>query len=215
MVTRSALSFQNERLIAGESRCDDTGFLFGYNPFMRRYAKFTVLFSILFTGLLISTLIQPVKERVDIPFSMPAGQKGIVHLSIPVQVFAGDRVHLSAKVAFSDEMEMLENTHITGRLEAGFEEIQPAGETRINLSFTSPVEFNWWVRSAREATYQGTLWLWLEVEGSRELLLAREFVLGSHNYLGWRVQSLRVLFACLAGVLIFLVAVDFLRNFQR
>jgi len=148
-------------------------------------------------GLLFSTVNLAGTSQMEVPFSTPSGQAGNVQLSFPTRFFAGEVVEIIAKVTLTTGLEESDMATMIGRLEAGFEEMNPAGEVRINLQSGSPVEFYWVIRTARDAAYPGHVWLWLETNHSRELILAREFVLESRFYLGRQVRSSRVLFASL------------------
>lgn len=135
-----------------------------------------------------------------------------MQISFPERVFAGDRVEISATITLMDKEIQSETVRLTGRLEAGFEEIDPGGEIVVNLQPGSPVHFSWKVRTAKNSTYPGNLWLWLEADGSRELILARELTLESRFYLGRPVKVFRGLFALLLVISGFVFLFDLYRK---
>lgn len=131
-----------------------------------------------------------------------------MQISFPERVFAGDRVEISATITLMDKEIQSETVRLTGRLEAGFEEIDPGGEIVVNLQPGSPVHFSWKVRTAKNSTYPGNLWLWLEADGSRELVLVRELNILSKLYFGQPVLFFRVLFSSLLVIIGFMFLVD-------
>ncbi len=148
-------------------------------------------------GLLFSTVTLTGTTRMEVPFSTPGGQAGRVRLSFPTRVYAGEVAEINARISIKTGVDKSNPATLSGRLEAGYEEINPAGEVSINLSAGSPVEFSWLIRTARESTYPSYFWLWLETNHTRELILAKEFVLDSRFYMGRNVSSSRLLFASL------------------
>jgi len=184
----------------------------GYNFSMRKRLKITASIWVLCLGFLLSTIPNTDRTQVEIPFSNPSGYSGNVALSFPQRVFSGDRAEITATITLIDKEIQGETVKLTGRVETGFEEIDPGGEIEVNLQPGSPVRFSWNVRTAKNSTYPGNLWLWLEADGSRELILARELTLESRFYLGRPVKVFRGLFALLLVISGFVFLFDLYRK---
>jgi len=181
---------------------------------MRKRSLITASLWVLCLGFLLSTVPIIGRTRVEIPFTNPSGYSGNVVLSFPERVFAGDRTRISATISQLDVENLLDIVRLTGRLEAGFDEIEPGGEVEVNLQPGSPIRFSWKVRTAKNSTYPGNLWLWLEADGSRDLVLAKELTLESRYYLGRPVKVFRGLFALLLVVSGFVFLFDLHRKNQ-
>jgi len=183
-------------------------FYSGYNFPMRKRSAIFLSISVLCLGFLLSTIPSTGRSLVEISFTNPSGRSGNVQISYPERVFAGDRAEITANITLMDEDIQNEIEKLAGRLEAGFEEIDPGGETEVILQPGSPVRFSWKVRTTKNSTYPGNLWLWLEADGSRELILVRELNILSKLYFGQPVLFFRVLFSSLLVIIGFMFLID-------
>ena len=142
-----------------------------------------------------------------IPLSSEQGPTGRIELSIPRQVYAGDKAILIARVELEEEGANPAQPVITGWLESGIEAVEPEGRVQIILQSGIPVELRWILRTMRPVDYSANLWLWWGKDSSEQLLLVHEFSLRSEDFLGLRVHTVRLI--CLGvflvmGILFFL-----------
>lgn len=165
--------------------------------------------------MLLLTIPSTGRTLINIPFSNPSGSSGKVELSLPGRVFAGDGTEITATITLKEDENQPDFVKLSGRLEAGFDELNPAGEVEVNLQPGSMVRLNWKVRTAQNSVYPGNLWLWLESDSSRELILAREFDLESRFVFGQPVLYFRVLFASLLVLSILVLLSNFFPKKQR
>ena len=142
-----------------------------------------------------------------IPVSSAQGPTGKIELSIPRRIYTGDKAVLTARVELEEEGANPALPVITGWLESGIEAVEPEGRVQIMLQPGSPVELHWMLRTTRPVDYAANLWLWWGKDSSEQLLLVHEFSLPSEDFLGLRIQTVRLI--CLGvflvmGILFFL-----------
>ena len=155
------------------------------------------------------------RETTVIPFSTPSGYSGSIMLDLPVQVMAGDKTKLKARVYVAGSHTSLTPDALAGRLEAGFEELSPLGRVSVRLDNGSDVELVWTMRTSTAAQYPGNLWLWLVSDTGEELLLVRELNLVSRSYLGLQIIMVRVGMILLMVVSLMMVGFDLLNRSRR
>ncbi len=172
----------------------------GYNRFMRWLSTVGSLILILGLGALIFTLIPGPVEKEMIPFSTQEGLTGTIEITSPIRLWAGDRAVISMTILVHTPLEGALPLALTGRLEAGIEEVDPRGETQVSIQSDHPFNLAWQVRTAQQAGYSGTLWLHQVSGSNRTLLLAREIRLESRNFLGLRVRRVRLLLGMVSAV---------------
>ena len=166
-------------------------FIAGYNFYMHNFRHAGLILLGFATIILASTYLEK-RETTAIPFSTPSGYSGSIVLDMPVRVIAGDKTKLKARVSIAGSDASLTALALAGRLEAGFEELSPAGRVSVNLDNGSAVELVWGLRTTTGAIYPGNLWLWLISGSGEDLLMVRELSLESRSYFGLRVVHVRV-----------------------
>lgn len=111
---------------------------------------------------------------------------------IPDRVWAGDESLISVRVEFDESLPITDNTLLVGKYEASIEDVNPRGEVRLTLKSSQPVTFKWQIRPVYQMDYPGTLWLWIEGDSGKELLLARDFTISSCFLMGTQILFLRI-----------------------
>jgi len=167
-------------------------FFAGYNLFMKtawRNAGLTLLCCSIF---LFAFTYYKVRDTAVVSFTTVSGRSGTVIVGLPRQVFIGDAVRLNAKVKVNSSSSEPMNLELAARLEAGFEELAPAGRVTLHLRSGSEVGLIWKLRTGEEAVYPATLWIWVTSDAADELLLAREFTLQSRGFMGLAVRPVRI-----------------------
>lgn len=149
---------------------------------------------------LLLTLVKGEPDHIEVGFTQPGGEKGKIVLEIPRQVWVGDEYLIPVRVDMQPFQDSALPITLIGKLESNAEEVLPRGELRLGLNSNHPVTLEWRVRTMRKMLYPGMLWIWMENESGKQLVLAREFVLDARNIFGLRMITLRIIL----GQIIFL-----------
>lgn len=166
---------------------------------MRRAYLFGVMMLGLSLLLLLTTVNIGEMERFEVPFSTGAGVSGTVSTTLPKTIYAGDIGKINVELDPAEATEFSPAILIV-HLEAGFEDINPAGIINVSLRKPEPIRLEWSLRTATAADYPGTLWIWIDSGDGKDLVLAKEFRVKSMAYLGVRVVSIRIAFGSM-GIL--------------
>ena len=183
------------------------GIIFKMKTF-KRVGWILLLVSLIF---LAATYIEQ-RVTVELPFRSAEGYSGSVSLALPVKVVAGDQAEIRTLVSLDANQTPVSPLTLAGRVEAGFEEISPAGLVSVNLGNTTPIVMKWTLRTARAEVYPGKLWLWLSTDAEKRLILARDFEISSHLLLGFRAEQVRVAFIILILLSIMMLGFERLRR---
>lgn len=164
--------------------------------------------------IVLATTFTQKRETVVLPLSTEQGYTGNITLDMPTQVIAGDKVKLTAFVRLDEGAGLQAPVTLSGRVEAGFEEVTPAGLVSFSFGKLPSVEMDWFIRTATDAVYPGKLWLWLSSEVGENLALARDFKVASRTYLGLRVDRVRIGAFVFIAVSIMMLVFDLFRHLR-
>ena len=182
-----------------ESRREIAGFFVaGYNAFMQKWLFISLAVFIIAGSILFSALPVPRGDESRISIKTIHGLLGELVLSIPGQVFVGDRAEVSTRIKL-DGLDPEQIHALVARLETGLQQLEPAGDVRVIIASGEPVDLTWKFRARTPVSYPATLWVWLSTDGDRELLLAREVEINAHHWLMVPVIAVRIVAAFLAS----------------
>jgi hypothetical protein len=167
-------------------------FVGGYNFRMPKKILISLIVLLTLITLLLLTLVKGQAELVKVDFSLPSGKTGSIVIEQYHRLWAGDQYPISAHVETADSVQYSAPVILVAKLESSAEEVPPRGELRVKFDLNEPVSFTWHICTARSAVYPGTLWLWVETESGKELLLARDLKFDAHDFLGLRISTLRI-----------------------
>ncbi len=167
-------------------------FVGGYNFCMPKKILISLIVLLALISLLLITLVKGQAERVKVAFSLPSGKTGSIVIEQYHRLWVGDQYPINVHVETTDSVQYSLPVVLVAKLESSAEEVLPRGELRLKLDPGEPVSFTWSIRTVRDSVYPGTLWLWVETESGKELLLARDLEFDARDFLGMRISTLRI-----------------------
>lgn len=150
--------------------------------------------------LFLSTLLPLKNQQEIIPFTTASGYRGTVQIAMPDWIFTGEKRSIKTQVVFNSPSQPIQKISVIGRLEAGFEELNPAGLVQENIQTGSPAILEWEVRTIHQAKYPGKIWLWIDSGKGEELIISRDISLDSRSYLGSGIFAWKVIFCAMFTV---------------
>lgn len=164
-------------------------------------------------GLAVTTL--PASGHLDqISFSSQSGITGTLQVTQTDKVRLGDKTEIRLQIKIDQTQNSANLITFQSKLELDNMEVKPRGMGTILVDPTKPVELGWRINPHQAGETSGTLWLFVNTDGDKELILARPIQLTSKTILGFSSTPIKV-FSCISlisGIVIILSSLNKTRS---